>query len=297
MKKAPDTKREICGASASSGRCKIGYITVNYNSSKATALLLSDLSKQVPGPFHLTIVVADNSPSELELESVRQFYRDCPQVHFERMPTNLGYFGAAHWVFQTIWKDSPPEWVVVSNPDIRLPQQDLLLQISKLSAKFGVVAPRILSSRTHRDQNPFFTKRPSVFRLNLLRLIFRIPILYWLLELRASVKNTIRGWLLTRGARTAADPVKIYAPHGAFILFSREYFRRGGSLLFGAFLFTEEIFVAETCRRLGLDVTYLPRLEVLHEEHIATGKSGGVRRFKAAAADYLVKEFFANASQ
>lgn len=281
----------------SNDRCRIGCIVVNYNSARAVALLLDDLLKQDSGPFELAIVVADNSPSELELDSVRQTYRDSTQVRFERMPENLGYFGAAHWVYQAVWKHDPPEWVIISNPDIRLPAKDLLNRISSLPTTMGVVAPRIVSSKTHVDQNPFFIRRPSLFRLNLLRIVFRSPILFWLLGVQASLRKTMKGRLRALHFRSVAAPAKIYAPHGAFLLFSSEYFRRGGTLCYGAFLFAEELFVAETCRRLALEVTYLPGLQVLHDEHVATGKSTGVRRFKRAAADYLIREFFADSSQ
>jgi len=112
------------------------------------------------------------------------------------------------------------------------------------------------------------------------------------------VKRGVRSWLMRHshpGNRTSQgmDPTEIYAPHGSFIIFSREYFERGGSLKPGAFLYAEELFVAETCRRLGLKAVYWPVIQVAHDEHVSTAANPAVRHFMATAADYCYKEFFA----
>jgi GT2 family glycosyltransferase len=284
-------------AELSPKNCEIGFITVNYKSAKATALLLADLLQQNSSHADLTVVVADNSPSESELDSVRQAYCDCPCVRFERMPGNLGYFGAAHLALNTVWKDRLPDWVIVSNTDVRLPQSDFFSRIAELPARTGVVAPRIVSGRTGLDQNPFLRRRPSGFRLMLTRCILRVAFLHWLFEAQAFLKRAIRRRLRGRRQQSAANPIKIYAPHGSFILFSNEYFRRGGSLNCGAFLYAEEIFVAEICRRIGVEVTYQPSLDVLHDEHVSTRDNPAVRRFQHEAAEYYHQEFFSKVSR
>src|SRR3989442_12924430 len=63
----------------------------------------------------------------------------------------------------------------------------------------------------------------------------------------------------------------IYAPHGAFFIFSRRYFEAGGYLDGNLFLYGEEISVAEICRSLGLPVIYEPSLFVVHNERRSTG--------------------------
>jgi GT2 family glycosyltransferase len=241
----------------------------------------------------VTVVVADNGPSKSDLAELRELYRDNPIVRFETMPTNLGYFGAAHLALNTVWKERLPDWIIVSNADIRLTQPGFFSQIRDCPTGVGsVIAPRIVSARTGLDQNPFHRKRPSALRMNLVRIIPRVPLLFWMLETQCSVKRAIRSWLQGKHAQPATDSASIYAPHGAFIIFSREYFERGGSLNVGAFLYAEEIFVAETCRRLGLNVTYLPSIEVLHDEHVSTKVNPAIRGFQAEAADYCVREFF-----
>jgi GT2 family glycosyltransferase len=273
---------------------EIGVIVINYNSAQATSRFLADLLEQDRSSFALTVVIGDNSPSDASLESLRQAHRDNASVRFEAMSTNRGYFGAAQSLLEMVWKERLPDWLIVSNADIRLPYPALLSRIANHTGGAGdVIAPRIISAQTGLDQNPFNRRRPSRFRINLNRIIARVPFLFWLLETQCSIKHEMRMRLRNKASVPATASSIIYAPHGAFIVFSKEYFLRGGNFDCGAFLFAEEIFVAETCRRLGLRVMYMPSLEVLHDEHISTSGNPAVRRFQAEAADYCTREFFA----
>lgn len=277
---------------------EIGFIAVNYNAAKATTQLLTELMRQYVSHCTLTVVVADCSPQTTGLTALREAYRNHAGVHFEIMHDNPGYFGAARLALEAVWKNRLPDWVIVSNVDIRLPQVDLLARIAELPTGFGVIAPRIVSGNTGLDQNPFMRRRPSKFRSFLNRIIPRVQLLYWMLLAQCHVKRAIRSRILRSKrfappAKPAGESTNIYAPHGSFILFNREYFERGGNLRSGAFMYGEEIFVAETCRRIGLNVTYLPALEVLHDEHVSTAGNPAVRGFMASAADYCFREFFA----
>ena len=64
---------------------------------------------------------------------------------------------------------------------------------------------------------------------------------------------------------------KIYAPHGSCLVFKNNYFTLGGTLGLPNFLFGEEIFVAETAVRLGLDVIYDPGMVIHDYEHASIG--------------------------
>jgi GT2 family glycosyltransferase len=272
---------------------EVALIAVNFDSAKATAQLVGDVVKQNPTNCKVTVVIADNGPTASGLDRVREQYCDHQAVRFETMPENLGYFGAAHHALHAVWKHRLPDWVIVSNADIRLPQKDLFSRIANLSSGLAVIAPRIISMRSGLDQNPFHRERPSAFRMYLNRIIPRLAVVFWLCELQFAVKQSVRRWFRSAIPAPPSQPEKIYAPHGAFVIFSREYFERGGSLNVGAFLFAEEKFVAESCRRLGLDVLYDPTIEVNHDEHVSTGSNPAVRGFQVSAADYIYREFFA----
>ena len=98
----------------------------------------------------------------------------------------------------------------------------------------------------------------------------------------------------TNGMDVNKAPVEIYAPFGAYLIFHKTYFIKGGTLQHGAFLFGEEIFVAETSRRLNLKVIFDPRLKVIHREHSSLRKIGSrnAARYAREATHYLADTFF-----
>lgn len=272
---------------------RIGFTIVHYEAPQAVALLLNDLAQQEHDACILDIVVADNGPTPSALAEVMREYRDMPGVRFEVMPGNPGYYGAAQVVLDTIWRNDLPEWVIVSNADIRIPSKDFCSRLAGYGSRFPVVAPAIVSGLTGRDQNPFKYRRPSAWSMHLKRLMRRTETLSRLIEFQYSLKQKLRrAQLLSSRRHGCSNPLPVYSAHGSFIAFNRTYFERGGTLKAGAFLFAEEVFVAESCRSLNLRIMYCPGLEVLHSEHAATKPSSTTRAFEAAAADYCALHYF-----
>ena len=131
--------------------------------------------------------------------------------------------------------------------------------------------------------------------------VFRFYLVYLAYQLLALTKQNLRDIISqinkTSNAADSIDlrsPHEIYAPHGCFIIFHRSYFDAGGSLDHGAFLFGEEVFVAETARRLGVKVSHDPRLGVIHHEHMTTGrfKNRRLARYSWEASKFCADEFF-----
>ena len=86
----------------------------------------------------------------------------------------------------------------------------------------------------------------------------------------------------------------IYAPYGALLIFSRDYFAKGGDFAHPGFLYGEEIFVAEACRETGLEVILWPELKADHREHSATGvvQSKSKIRFQYESLTRLIERYF-----
>jgi GT2 family glycosyltransferase len=286
------------GLETDTGRpIRIGLITVNYKSAHATARLLDDIARQLEGGYILRVVVADNSPQEPAMASARASRAQNGDISFFPLPSNPGYFGAAHQAFLQFFRDDPPDWLIVCNPDIRLTQEDFFRRLAALPPSAGaVIAPRIVSGRTGLDQNPYQRTRPTVLRMSLFRLVPRVWLLHWLLRAQCRVRHRLRRSLKSTSSACTLQPEIIYAPHGSFVIFGREYFQRGGGLNAGSFLYAEETFVAENCRRAGTRVAWVPSLAILHDEHVAIHVSSMTRRFQVEASDYLYKEFFSPAA-
>jgi hypothetical protein len=168
----------------------------------------------------------------------------------------------------------------------------------------GVVAPRIWSARWKRDLNPKISQRPSKARMNLYRVIFGNYYLQMTYEILSFLKNGLKASIRERLASFRGHPQSemqiedassIYAPHGSCMIFNRRYFSAGGNFEYSVFLFGEEIFVAETAKRLGLAVRYCPWLRILDSEHASTGiiRSREVAGYMKEATNYLVEHYFA----
>ena len=171
---------------------QIGLITVNYRSAEATARFLGDILRQDRSHCRLRVVVVDNSAAMGDLAPVRAAFTDAEDFAFLPMPSNPGYFGAAHSAFQQVWPDGPPDWLIVANPDIRLPQ-GFFTRLAQLPPSTGaVLAPSILSGRTGLNQNPYRRTRPTAMRMNLFRLIPRVRFLLWLLRAQCHLRHYLR---------------------------------------------------------------------------------------------------------
>jgi len=261
---------------------RIVILAVNYHSDEASAVWLANLNR-VLGPIRgeVAVVVVDNTVREHSENFFRQLREVDALVITLKAPRNLGYFGGAHWGW-TQWQGGTgghtPDWVVVSNVDVAFASDDFFARL--LAARYpeatGVVGPSIISEARHGDWNPKMTNRPARRRMHAYKRLYQSSWLVNLYEQGARIKYALttlrRGSTALNQATTAVVCREIYAPHGACILFAAEYFRRGGDLSYPGFLFGEEIFVAETARRLGVKVLYDPSLRMTSQDHVSTGR-------------------------
>ncbi len=246
----------------------------------------------------LRIVVVDNSslPAEYaapaEIHSLRQARVVVPR-------SNTGYFGAASIALRDhLSSNRLPAWLIVSNPDIGFTDPGVLERLSDLhrGSEPSVLAPSIRSAITGVDQNPLMRTRPTRLRMQAYRWLFSNGLSDAAYQGLSSLK---RRALVSRSSNShkrplALRPEAIYAPHGSFIAFHKSYFEQGGNLDHGAFLFGEEIYVAETARRLQLTVLYEPRVTLTHAEHSSV--RGLLHRetaqYRKEASRYLAETYF-----
>ncbi|HPD54248.1 MAG TPA: hypothetical protein PLI08_09910, partial [Bacteroidia bacterium] len=152
-----------------------------------------------------------------------------------------------------------------------------------------VAAPAVHSTLSGHQQNPFREERVSITYLKFIRFVYSFYPLYLLYQLLAYVKRFFRMERTAKGAMR-----NVYAVHGTFFAFSREFFSRGGSLQYGSFLFGEELFVAEQLAGWQSACRYVPELQIEHREHASTGrfKSPRMVKYMQESTDYLIREVF-----
>jgi len=287
-------------------------IAVTFESDDSTLRFVQNISTMSKGEY-VNIVIVDNS----ERDDSKVFFtrlRDAnPRVICVKTPKNLGYFGGANYGFQNYLKSGQDfDWVIISNVDIVFKDKNFFSNMRKMEdyEGIGVVAPSIWSNKSLHDQNPKILDRPSNRKMEFYRLIYQNLITMNIYGLFAIVKHIFRYLLwnqfLARLRRTRNshseygsekypnDMKSIYAPQGACIIFSHRFFDRGGSLDYPMFLFYEEIFVAESARRLGLSIVYNPRLRLMHEDHLSTGlfRSRKMGLYISKSINYVVYTYF-----
>ena len=78
------------------------------------------------------------------------------------------------------------------------------------------------------------------------------------------------------------------------MVFARRYFEAGGTLRHPAFLYGEELFVAETARALNLAVHHEPALVVHHLHQVSTSALGAASRcrYLSESTHALVERYF-----
>jgi GT2 family glycosyltransferase len=237
---------------------KVLLITVNYRSADTTLLLLDSLF-ELKRFAELQVVIVDNGSEDGSVARILHKIRQHENVSVLRSPINRGYFGGAKWALDTYSAERGgfPDWVIVSNNDILIDDSEFLERLfSRDPAAVGVIAPQIRSLQSQRDQNPFMEKRLGRWRLLAIRFWGSTYYVAWLHDLIYGLLNLLRARVAglrrtTVGAGARIAGRRIYAPHGAFMIFSRKYFESGGYIDDGFFLYGEEITVAEICRRLG----------------------------------------------
>ena len=251
-------------------------LCVSYRNHGSTCVYVNDLL-QADDPGGLRVVVVDNDPERATVPELLGLQAD-PRVRVLKPERNLGYFGGAQWALSRSVEDgSFPQWVIVSNTDLRMRQRDFWVRLGDRARECppGVLAPAIRSSISRHDHNPFMKSRPLRLRMLWYKWVFRTYPTLVAYELAALLLKTAAGVLAGSGigrVRSVGETSPIYAPYGAFIAFHRSYFEGGGSLDHGLFLYGEEIFVAETARRLGLTVMYEPSLQIEHNPHETIGR-------------------------
>jgi GT2 family glycosyltransferase len=267
-------------------RDRMLVLAVNYESSDVVDQFLASLADAVTPD--VSVRVLDNSERDIvDPARAARAFGDKHALEVHRMPKNLGYFGAAAYGHEEfVRQHGEPAWTIVCNVDLVIDQAFF----RKLHTQApDVIAPAILADRTGADQNPHLARRISKTRLRIYEALFSHPRIYAWYEYAAA-------WKASRqtGAKRLQSPVRIYAPHGACIIFPRSYFEAGGTLKHPAFLYGEELFVGEMARSLGIAVRHEPSLIVRHKHQVSTSSIGAARRseFSRQAVRAILDRFY-----
>jgi GT2 family glycosyltransferase len=198
-------------------------VTVNYKAADETARFLASVGG-LEGFSRADVIVVENGSDDGSAEKLRPIARRFGSVELLESPVNRGYFGAAKWALHHYLADKPiPDWIVVCNNDIVFDDREFLeMLFQRDPAAAGVLAPAIVAKQTGIDCNPFFRTRPTRARLLGYRIWQSNYYLMWCKQLLSPYVRRLRH--LRQRSSAGAAPfgrAKIYAAHGAFLIFSR----------------------------------------------------------------------------
>lgn len=250
---------------------EIAFVCVNYYCEDTIATLLETIA---PGPgYMISITLVDNSGSMAASEAFSKITA-AHEVDLLEPGRNLGYLGAFAWAVESRSLHLRNQFVILANPDLEISGTFFAtLASTRYPDDIAVIAPSILNLPSHSQANPAMSARPSRRKMWVRKTVHANPYIFSLYDLLHRFKKRLR----RRTESPRSVPMAIYAPHGALMIFRARYFEAGGSLEYFGFLFGEEIFIAEECRRIGKTILFDPRLHARHFEHVATSALGSSR--------------------
>ncbi|TDK30890.1 glycosyltransferase family 2 protein [Luteimonas terrae] len=223
----------------------------------------------------LRIVVTDNTPGHSDLDC--SWLQDSGKTALEdgRLKvigdgSNQGYFGGFRKgleLARTEW-DAPARWTILSNTDLRIKSRQWISTLIDDSDSTAILAPKIISGLSGKNQNPIYRSRPPALKFILLRHVFAYGWSTALYRYGALIKAKLTSQ--NRTQQSLPDGQEIYGAHGSFICIPAAYFQCGGQLACESFLYLEEIFLAEEAASLGIKIRYTDRIVVYHDEHAST---------------------------
>jgi GT2 family glycosyltransferase len=267
-------------------------ILVNYfNEIEVYNFIVNQLQKQINSRFD--VLVVNNGANDLKL------LKKCKLVQGDILIVddgkNSGYLNGANLglEYYRMTKKINPDFVILCNSDIEIEDKDFfnLLSQNEAFSFSGIIGPSIYSTLTKHFQNPMYITRPKKIKMYLLLWVYRFYPIYFCYQLSAYLKRLIK-----RNNTTAStkNTFPVYAVHGSFLIFTALFFEKGGSLKYDSFLYGEEMYLAEQCLKMKLEIVYTSKLKIKHEEHATSGiiKNRMHVKWLFNSTQYLYQNYF-----
>lgn len=261
-------------------KINICIVPVCFNAYEDAQRLLDSINRayKSTSDIFLNIILADNSTiaDKNPIDSNHYSY------NFSLLKNNnIGYFPAFNKALATLGEQLQTfDYVMVCNVDLVVAEDFFSsLRAHSPGPETGVLAPGIYSDRDGRDLNPGMIRRPSLLKIQFMRLVCSNVYLFQGYIRLGHLRNVLRAKFVKKAANRNSDESAttqptMYGAHGSFLIFTKRYFAKGAHVSYPRFLFGEEGFVAEQVRMNGLRIEHTPNIKVFDREHGSTSKSG-----------------------
>ena len=237
-------------------------ICVTYHTDEALHAFVESVhraAERVKGQMQVDIEVADNGKD------------------------NRGYLGGALPIYNA--KAQGYDFVSISNVDLEL-APDFFEQLVKINVSdTGWLAPDIYTDKINRHENPYMLSRPKKRNFLIWNIIYSNTFIYRLYHALYVLKSQ----------KSKEYPsCEIYAGHGSFMLFTKAFVEQYPELHFPAFMYGEEIWLAELTRASKLGVLYDPSLRIENTGNISTGLINQAQKSKWSkeSLNFIFNQFF-----
>ena len=260
-------------------------ITVNYGNTFPTESLLSSLSKcELTGS--IKIAIADNESSKASILSLNKKKNELNlDIEIFSYKKNHYYWPAAKKVLSSFVKKEKhyPDWVLICNNDIVFSDSNFFKKLKKIDVqKYPIIGPNIIDSYGI-SSNPFMKR--DLTKLETFYWDFYFSSYYLSIIIR-KIRKYYKFFNPNNLVKNKNLPKKVYAIHGSAMIFSNNFFLKGGFLDNNFEMYGEEISVAKIARDIEVPITYFPELELTHNEHTNTKNTDKRLLFQKAKASH-----------
>ncbi|MGL4861777.1 MAG: glycosyltransferase family 2 protein [Cetobacterium sp.] len=276
---------------------KILICIVNFNNSNEVLDYIDEVKNQKINE-KIKIMITDNSTIFQEKIKLKEKIKEIREIDITILETkeNLGYLNGLFLgvkKFHNKYKYCP-EWIVFSNTDIKFKNLEFFQKL--LSTKYNkdiyCIAPSVYSTKTNSYQNPHYIERISEKKLQKLIFISSCSFLFGIYSKLADFKAKI-------SKKEKRKSQNVYAAHGCFFVLSNKYFENDKNPHYGAFLYSEEAYIAETILKKNGVIFYDESLQIIHKENSTTSLLGNFKRAKYINKSliYIYDKFYRKSSK
>lgn len=269
---------------------KLINIVTLYENEDEVLRYAVEFSKQLMAD-KLCLIIVINKQGKRDFNDFENALRSLNINYFIYKPNNnLGYLNGLLFGYKSYRnKHSIPEWVVMSNTDLKFKDSHFFetFLITKYEDNVWNVGPSIYSEKNNTYENPYLLKRYSVKALNRRIFIFQRPKIahyYYKLSL---LKNKL-------SKRKKIESCYVYSLHGSFFIIRGEFAELLKNKKFNSLMYGEEIYISEILRNSRKKSYYDSQLEILHEGSTVTNKLEIEKksRYQVESLRFLKEEFY-----
>lgn len=269
------------------------FLINHYNNSEEVYNYLRHLKgfTETNSNLKINVSICDNSSNlniDINLFSTKNF-----ELLKNTPSENLGYLNGCFYAYQSfsiINNINVIDIIAISNTDISLDNNFFHVLSNIKLIDDNILAPDITLYKNSTKQNPYIKQRWSLLHLLLNYLRFSNIYLH-----RFLINMRIKRTLVIYKQNVIIN--NIYAAHGSFILLSAKIIDTLiNNKLEHAFMFHEELFIAEESRLKNYKIFYCDELKLTHNENATTSLLSTKYKLKLRREStwYIIKKYYLN---